>query len=128
MISLEVDGVRHNAAFDTGAGTTILDRSRALLSGVDAAVLAADRQGKVQGATQSTTDVSLHQFTSAKIGTEIFSKPRFLVTSKEDQVGNAYYGMLLGADYIRKRRIWIAYADFRIFAGYPVAGGPPAAP
>jgi predicted aspartyl protease len=122
MISLEVDGVRHNAVLDTGAAFTMMDRSRALASGANAAALAEDHQGKVQGATSASTNVAVHEFNSVTIGTETIPKPKFLVSGKEDQVGNTYYGMLLGADYIRKRRIWIAYSDFRIFAGVPAAG------
>ena len=89
--------------------------------GADFGVAAADRQSKVQGATLSPINVVLHEFGTVTIGAETISEPTVLVTIMKDQIGNTCYSMLPRADHIRNRWAWIAFSDFRIFAGFPGA-------
>jgi predicted aspartyl protease len=119
MISLAVDGVQQNAVVDTGATRTAMDRSRALVSGATTEGLAIDRQGSVQGATLKAISAGLHQFTKMQVGSETIRTPRIAVTAKEGQLGNSYFGMLLGLDYLRKRRVWIAYEEHMVYVSRP---------
>jgi predicted aspartyl protease len=115
VIEVVLDGVQQNALLDTGANSTSMDRAKAIESGAPAEILAADQQGKTQGATVETTNVALHRFGWLKIGSDTILNPAIRVTEKEDQLGVQYFRMLIGEDYLRRRRIWIAYGDHKVF-------------
>lgn len=41
------------------------------------------------------------------------------VTAKDDQLGGPYNRMLIGYDYLRGRRLWIAYGNHKAFVTGP---------
>lgn len=119
VTELLLDGVKQNAVIDTGASFSGIDRRGALASGAMEDALGADRQSTSQGINAAVTAVGAHRFRSMQVGSETIADPVVLVTARPDMLGNRNFGMLLGEEYIRKHRLWIAYGDSQVFVARP---------
>jgi predicted aspartyl protease len=96
------------ALLDTGATTTVVSPRAAIAAGADRAALSAGRTVRILGA--STFDVTMRTYTfdSLTIGTERIARPTLLV-------GAAGKDIVLGLDFLRRHRVWIAYHARRVF-------------
>jgi predicted aspartyl protease len=117
---VDIDGHRIVALIDWGANTTTLTSQVAAELGVTPAMLAGDRLSTSRGVDQTQKQVRLHHFDEVRIGGETFHHLGLFVSDLHLQEA----GMLLGADYMRTRRIWLSYATRQIFVVPPKAAAP----
>jgi predicted aspartyl protease len=108
---VQLDGHGITAIVDTGAQLTTLSTTIAVALGVTEAALARDRSIMTQGATAERLNSHIHQFLQLKVGTEIISKPEFVVADIKLKDAD----IALGADFLKSRRIWLSYGSLQIF-------------
>jgi predicted aspartyl protease len=120
-ISVEVDGVKLNAIIDSGAGNIIIARASALRTDVTPDVLARGTQGKTQGATKDLAAYSVHRFHSLQVGSETIANPTMAVINFDAMYERAHIDMLIGEDYLRRHRVWIANGDHLAIVERPAA-------
>jgi predicted aspartyl protease len=111
FVTAIVDGSEVRALLDTGARTTLLARRTAAALGVTDASLASDPRRQGMGIGLGGIDFRRHRF--AELGL-----PGALARDVPANVAELRLPgveMLLGADYLGPRRVWISYATSRLF-------------
>ena len=113
VVPLELDGVPLRALLDTGASRTLVAAPgmARLQLGLDR--LGGDPSEVVGGMGPHTVTMWQHRFAALKIGGETFASPTFLVAPIQITPTT---DMLLGADWLMGRRVWISYASDELFA------------
>lgn len=118
LVEVRIDGQPVRALLDSGAAGTLLTETAARRLGVTEAQLAAAPTGTRRGVDGSTRVVRRVRFAELRIGPEVLRDIPI-------GVGPASLGpeteMLLGLDWMRRRRLWIAYGAGRVFVG-PATG------
>jgi predicted aspartyl protease len=114
-VGAEIDGHAVNAVIDTGATSSVVDRSFAAGLGVTDEMLKGDRHGTAQGMGTRVSTVVLHRFTSAKIGSETIARPNLIVTDLPTLNTVHNFQMLVGEDYLRTHRVWISYPAYQVY-------------
>jgi predicted aspartyl protease len=112
LVPLELDGVPLHALLDSGAGETLIAAPGMARLGLGLARLQGDPNRIVSGMGPHTVTVWQHRFHDLRIGDETFGAPSFLVAPIEL---SPISDMLLGADWLIGRRIWISYATWQLF-------------
>jgi predicted aspartyl protease len=110
-VDVEVDGQRVPALLDTGAGSSIMQASMAARLGVGPAALAADPGQVARGVDGGAISVKHHRFATESVGSVQVSRP--VIGVSNFQMDDAE--MLLGVDFMRGRRIWVAYRLGQVF-------------
>lgn len=110
-LGVQVDGHEVSALFDSGARVTVMGSDAAGRLGVDAAALARDPAGTSHGVDMHEVPFWLHHFAEFRVGGELF-RDRAIGIAGLRLHGD---GMLLGADYLAPRRVWLSYATGRLF-------------
>jgi hypothetical protein len=113
VVPVELDGVRLRALLDSGAsGTLVAAPGMARLAlGIDR--LAGDPSQIASGLGPHTVTMWQHRFREFRIGGETSAAPLFSVAP----IPLPFFSdMLLGADWLRGRRVWISYATNQLFA------------
>jgi predicted aspartyl protease len=113
VVPLTVDGVPLRALLDSGASQTMLSRSGMARLQLNLESLQADPRQIDSGAGPHTVTMWRHKFHELQIGSERFANPVFLVASIPLPLNS---DMLLGADWLLGRRVWISYATKQLFA------------
>lgn len=108
-----LDGVPMRALLDTGAGRTLVAAPgmARLALGLDR--LREDPATVTSGLGPHTVTMWQHRFGTLRIGTEDWSQPTLLVAPIPIV---PVADMLLGADWLLGRRIWISFGTRRLFA------------
>jgi predicted aspartyl protease len=114
-ISAEVNGVKINAEFDTGAGRSTIDPGRLAEMGVSADMLAKDRTTQVQGATARRINAQLHVFDTLRVGSITTKRPLMTVTPLPRRSVKPELDMLIGMDFLTRHRVWISFAGHAAF-------------
>jgi predicted aspartyl protease len=122
VAKVEVDSHPVEALVDWGARSTTMTAAVAEGVGVTPDMLASDRSGTNWGIDQTQNVVRLHKFGELKVGREIFHNIGLPVADLRLRE----VGMLLGADYVRTRRVWLSYATRQMFIVPPNFAKPPA--
>jgi predicted aspartyl protease len=122
VAQVDIDAHPVEALVDWGARSTTITDSVAAGVGVTPDMLASDRSGRSWGVDQTQTSVRLHRFSALRVGRETFHNIGLPVADLRVQE----VGMLLGADYVRSRRIWLSYATRQMFIVPPKFAKPPA--
>jgi len=99
------------AMIDTGATITTLSRKAALAAGVDPAVLDQQKFGSLRGMGGMRVAMHLHRFDAVEVGSEGFRNAPIWVQDGELQDVD----MLLGLDFLRPRKLWMAYGTNQVF-------------
>jgi predicted aspartyl protease len=107
--TLEGQGV--TAVLDSGAESSVMSEATAARVGVDAAAMAHDPAGHGIGVDGIPTELHRHRFGDLQVGAEHFQNITIAVT----RLHNTPADMLLGLDWLRSHRVWIAYAARRVF-------------
>jgi predicted aspartyl protease len=110
ILPAELDGQPITALLDSGANRSVVSTAAAERIGVGAAALARDRAGTafgVDGASLTTHD---HRFGELRVGAARYASPTLNVSPLRVTVAD----MLLGLDWLRGNRVWIAYAARRV--------------
>jgi predicted aspartyl protease len=113
VVPVAVDGVRLRALLDSGASRTMIAAPGMARLGLDLDHLRDDPNQIISGIGTHTVMMWQHQFHELQVGTETFANPRFLVAPIQLQPTS---DLLLGADWLMGRRVWISYATHQMFA------------
>jgi hypothetical protein len=112
VVPVELDGVPLHALLDSGASQTLVAAPGMARLGLGIDRLQNDPNQIVSGMGPHTVTVWQHQFRAMRIGGETVPAPHFLVAPIEL---NPITDMLLGADWLKGRRVWISYATNQLF-------------
>ena len=106
-----IDGHTVRALIDTGARVSVISRRVAASVGVGAAALASDPVANGRGFGAATTLLQRHQFARLQIGGLTVEQPTIAVTD------HLFAGidMLLGADVLGQRELWLSYPAARLY-------------
>ncbi len=121
QLQVGLDGTPLMALLDSGANVSIITEPAARRLGLTPALLEADRPGRGQGVDGNQLGSRLHRFASMTIGPERLERPRLVVSTATVQQAD----MLLGADWMRARRVWISWSSRQVFV-QPGLALPPA--
>jgi predicted aspartyl protease len=127
LIPVRINGVELNALIDTGSEDTSITKDAAESLGITAAKMSGDMQITEQGLGESTERV--HKFDSISIGNATFDRPMLAVDDEPSpiqqnvQVATAAampvphrgVDVILGANFLFKKRIFIDYAQGAVF-------------
>lgn len=119
IVRVELDKTPLVALIDSGAAASMVDRNWALRSGTTAQALDAHRKFQGSGATETKYAVVSHRFDSLTVGDEEIAAPLIAVTTTANASLSGSFGMVLGEDYLRRHRVWIAYEDYKVFISKP---------
>lgn len=112
IVPVILDAVPLRAMLDTGASASLVAAPGMFRLGLQPATLAGDRADQVGGLGPRVVTMHRHMFRSLRVGgettdsPEIWTAPIHLVPIVD---------MLLGADWLADRRIWISYATRQMF-------------
>ncbi len=109
-----IDGRSFKGLVDSGAAATTLSRDAAELTGLSVADLARDGTTVGQGAAGPRVTASLHRFGRLAVGRDVLDHPVLAIVPRLP-VGD----LLLGLDYLHKRRLWITSAPNRVLWSAP---------
>ena len=110
-VPVAIDGKPVEAILDSGAAISLLRADVAQELGVTYATLTADPSVLIHGVDGHTIRVYRHRFDTLTLGNERIVGPRIGV----DENPLASTEMLLGVDYLRRRRVWISYRTEQMF-------------
>ncbi len=111
VLPIRLEGHPLTAILDSGANTTEITEAAAARMGIGHALLARDPEGHTIGVDQTDIATYRHRFSDMEVGADAFASVVLSVGAV--QVPEA--DMLLGADYLRSRRIWLSYATQQVF-------------
>src|SRR3984893_4249677 len=109
--SVQLDGRRISALFDTGAQFSVLSTRTALALGVSEGVLARDPAVMVRGADGEQLSAHAHRFFRLEVDGEVIRNAEIDVT--EINLNDADF--LLGIDFLGSQRVWISYGSQQLF-------------
>jgi predicted aspartyl protease len=113
VVPLAIDGVPLQALLDSGASRSLVAARGMARLGLGFDRLQADPSQIVSGVGPHTVTMWQHKFHDVEIGGETIANPVFLVAPIQLQ---PISDMLLGADWLLGRRVWISYATKQLFA------------
>jgi predicted aspartyl protease len=113
VVPLAVDDVPLRALLDSGASRSLVERSGMARLQLGLERLQGDPKTIGSGVGPHTVTMWQHTFRDLRIGNQSFTNPVLLVTADQLQPG---IDMLLGADWLLGRRVWISYATRQFFA------------
>jgi predicted aspartyl protease len=113
LVSVELDGIRLRALLDSGAGVTLVAAPGMARLGLELGRLRNDPSQVVSGMGPHTVTMWQHKFHDFRTGEVTVSNPTFFVAPIQL---NPISDMLLGADWLTVRRVWISYATRQLFA------------
>ena len=113
-----LDGAKIDAAFDTGAGTTILTTSAAARAGVRPDSPGVMPAGYTRGLGRKLIRTWIGTFKELTIGDEKIQK----IKLRFGDVGDGGFDMLIGADFFLSHRVYVDNQRHRLFFTYN--GGP----
>ncbi|MGA3004412.1 MAG: retroviral-like aspartic protease family protein [Acetobacteraceae bacterium] len=113
VVPLVIDGVPLRALLDSGASRSLVAAPGMARLKLGFDQLQGDPSQIVSGVGPHTVTMWQHKFRELQIGSESFANPVFLVAPIQLQ---PISDMLLGADWLLGRRVWISYATDQLFA------------
>jgi hypothetical protein len=112
VVPVTLDGRPLRALLDTGASASLLAAPGIFKLGLTPASLSADPADQISGLGPRTLIVHRHRFDALRIGDQTTSSPLLWV---EPVRLSPIVDMLLGADWLAGRRIWISFATKQMF-------------
>ncbi len=112
---ITLDGHKLTAFIDTGAQISLIDAGATSKLGVTDAALAADDALLMQGVSTQVVTAREHRFGKLGIADGVLLSPVMGVTPLRLDDAD----LLMGADVLRRQRIWLSYASRRIFVARP---------
>jgi predicted aspartyl protease len=134
LVQVRVNGKPIVAQMDTGAGASVLTRDAAALTGVTPTSAGIVSEGRARGLGTAAEQAYAGRFDTFSFGDETIRNAELRIS---DLFGHAKMrgtgdliavpvtdepGMLLGADFVRSHRIFLALDQHRVYASYQ--GGP----
>lgn len=115
LLPVEIDGHRVTAELDTGAQTSLISEETAERIGVTAGMLDTDRAFTAEGVDLRPVPIYLHRFATVRIAGQSFRDIALPVGA------TVMADMLLGTDYLRYHRVWIAFTMGKLCIAAPEA-------
>lgn len=112
--TLELDGTKIHATFDTGAAQTVLSLRAAARAGVKPGDPGVEKAGWSTGIGKHVQQGWIGHFKLLKIGNEELHNVRLRMTD----LGDTETDMLLGADYFISHRLYVSNVQHRIYFTY----------
>lgn len=110
-----IDGQLVTALVDWGARSTTITSATAAALGVTDDMLAQDRAGRSHGVDENEVPTRVHRFSELDIGPVRFHN----IVLEVAPLRVTDVGMLLGADYVSTRHVWLSYATEQLFVQRP---------
>jgi predicted aspartyl protease len=110
LADAELDGHAVSALIDTGARWVIVNADAAARIGLDTKVLGAEPGGMAGGVDPHEVLYHWHRFATLRIGQETLRDPVLTVAPLQERAD-----VLLGASWFATHRVWLSYADARMF-------------
>ena len=111
VLPFRLDGVSGTAVLDTGAQVSSISGTMAQRMGLGAADMASDRTVMAHGASPDQVPVHIHRFRELSVGPAVMQAPVLPVVPMVGGMGDG----LIGADFLRGRRVWLSFSTHRIF-------------
>lgn len=115
VVQVELDGHPLKTLFDTGAHGVVLARAALPLVGLNEEDLERDPPEESRGVGAQRGPARLHHFSTVRVGAETFHNAAVHVVAFHQVQAN----MLLGLDYMLRRRFWLSYATRTVFIQVP---------
>jgi hypothetical protein len=112
ILPVTIDGTQLHAVLDTGAASSVLAAPGMFKLGLDQSKLAADPSALMSGVGPRVVTVHHHQFNALTVGDQTIASPALWA---EPIRITPIADMLLGADWLAQRRIWISFATKQLF-------------
>ena len=119
VVGVTLDGVALRALLDTGATTTVLAAPGMARMGLTPEALARTPRADAAGLGPRTVTGWAHRFRALAVGTTAMAEPVLWVAPVRL---TPIVDMLLGADWLASRRVWISFSTRRLFAALPSGG------
>ncbi|MDR3532934.1 MAG: retroviral-like aspartic protease family protein [Rhodopila sp.] len=116
VVAVSLDGTTLRALLDTGASASLLAAPGMYRLGLEPAGLAADPSDQVSGLGSHMVTMHRHRFRSLGVGGQMVDSPVIWVAPIRLA---PIVDMLLGADWLAGRRVWISYATRQLFVATP---------
>lgn len=120
VIPAVLDGQPQRAMLDTGTMLSTVSLDAALRGGVDEMALRRDPVVAIHGANQGLSSHRLHKFAELGIGQDAVPAPVVVVTDAAGAAAARSWDMLIGNDYIGRKKLWLSYATDQVFVAPPV--------
>ncbi|WP_428485036.1 retroviral-like aspartic protease family protein [Rhodopila sp.] len=116
VLPVVLDGVALRALLDTGASSSLLGAPGMFRLGLEPARLGADQADQVSGLGPRIVTMRRHRFDTLRVGSQTIDRPLIWVGPIRL---TPIVDMLLGADWLAGRRVWISYATRQLFMAVP---------
>jgi hypothetical protein len=116
IVPVMLDGRPLRALLDTGASASLVAAPGMYKMGLDQAHLAGDAADQISGLGPRTVIVHRHRFGRLEVGDQVINSPLLWV---EPIRLLPIADMLLGADFVAGRRVWISFATRQLFVTGP---------
>ncbi|HET6305605.1 MAG TPA: retroviral-like aspartic protease family protein, partial [Rhodopila sp.] len=112
VLPVTLDGTQLRAVLDTGASASLVAAPGIYRLGLQPAVFAGDPAIRVSGVGPHMVTMFRHTFRSLRVGGEVIASPVIWVAPVHLV---PIVDMLVGADWVEARRIWISFATRQLF-------------
>jgi hypothetical protein len=116
VMPVTLDGTPLRALLDTGASASVVAAPGLFRLGLQAANFAGDTADQVSGIGTHMVTMYRHTFRSLRVGGETTGSPVIWAAPIQLQ---PIVDMLLGADWLARRRVWISFATKQLFVATP---------
>jgi hypothetical protein len=117
VIGVALDGVPLRALLDTGAGASLLTAPGMARMGLTPEILARSPTSAISGLGPRHLSGWRHRFRVLRVGVEDITAPLLWVAPVRL---TPIVDLLLGADWLAGRRVWISFATRQVFVAHPV--------
>jgi hypothetical protein len=117
LLTVVVDGTPLRAMLESGAGSSLLGKLGIFHLGLTPENLASDPSDEVGGFGPRLVTMHRHRFRSLRVGNQTIASP--VIWAEPVLLAPPVLDMLLGADWIEGKRIWISYATQQLFLAVP---------
>ena len=112
VLPVTLDGTPLRALLDTGASASLVAAPGLFRLGLQPASMAGDPTDQVSGLGPHVITMHRHTFRSLQVGSQMTNNLVILVAPLQLR---PIVDMLLGADWLEQRRIWVSFATRQLF-------------
>lgn len=116
VVPVMLDGMPMRALLDTGASASLVGLPGMVRLGLSTNRLATDPSASISGQGPRLTVLHRHRFVAMQVGNETIKQPVYWVGPIRF---TPIVDMLLGADWLAGKRVWISYATRQLFVATP---------
>jgi hypothetical protein len=116
VVQVALDGHPLRALIDTGASASLITAPGIVRLGLTPALLARDPGGNGSGVGPAPVIMHRHRFTDLRVGPDTTSDPTLWVAQVHVI---PIVDMLLGADWLRTRHVWLSFSTKQVFVALP---------